>query len=105
MDGKLCYRQKETLLLQMCKRVADGCPGEHPENITEASILHLASILLQCDKPEMARNMRVRSEKWFTSHGEKPLDALQLINQGLISDLPRFQSMTLDELRGRSKAA
>lgn len=91
-------RQFESDLVNRCVKAART--GRNPASPEEADIYRLSAQLLKTRYPEEARKLDNAAAAYFEVSGHKPRRFPQVVNDGLVGDVPRFRQLLENALAG-----
>lgn len=84
-------RQFESDLVNRCVKAAKT--GRNPASPEEADIYRLSAQLLKTRYPEEARKLNNAATAYFGMSDHKPRSFPQVVNDGLVRDVPRFRQL------------
>ena len=91
-------RQREADLVSHCVQVArcDSAPASRDD----ADVCRLSAQLVRTRYPEASRNLTAAADAYFFSHGGKPRPFTEVVEAGLMTDLPRLRHLMENALAG-----
>lgn len=97
-DGIVWSRQLESELVDHCMTVAEF--GSRAENRDQADIYRLTAQLLKTRYPDEARKLDESADVYFGVHNQKPRSFPEVVEAGLVMDVPRFRQLMENALAG-----
>ena len=90
-------REQEDYLIQRCLNAGQNRTEARDER--EANVFHVAAMLLRQEFPQLAQQLQQHSTDYFHIHPEQKLPVAEVIRQGWLISLPRFQQALSLRLR------
>jgi hypothetical protein len=91
-------RQREADLVSQCLQVA-GC-AIAPASRDDADVCRLSAQLVKTRHPEASRNLTAAADAYFLAHGGTPRPFTEVVEAGLMTDLPRLRNLIENALAG-----
>lgn len=90
-------REQEDYLIQCCLNA--GQNQTEVQDGREANVFHVAAMLLRQEFPLLAQQLQRHSSDYFQTYPEQKLPVAEVIRQGWLISLPRFQQALRLRLR------
>jgi hypothetical protein len=98
VDRIVWSRQLESELVDHCMTVAKS--GSSAASRDQADIYRLTAQLLKTRYPDEARELDKSSAVYFAVHDQKPRSFPDVVEAGLVTDVPRFRQLMENALAG-----